>query len=90
MIIYRLKGKGMKKISRIPKGEVPLEVAIAAEDEAECVEFQDIGFWMMELLEHDSDNTRIATCMDWAMEIRDRQGLSWAQSIRLAMIFLYG
>jgi hypothetical protein len=80
----------MKQISRIPKNGIPLEVAIAAEDEAECVEFQDIGFWMMELLEHDSRGDSIATTMDWAMEIRSTQGLSWAQSIRLAMIFYYG
>ena len=91
MIIFKLKGKSMKGIRRIPKDGTPLESMISAEwENATSPDTEDIGFWMMELLEHDSDNTRIATCMDWAMEIRETQGIEWAESIRLAMIFYYG
>jgi hypothetical protein len=87
-------GTAIKGIMRIPTEENSLESIVMTElnslRNSPPAPHEDIHWQLMELLQHDKDDSAIATCLDWAMQIRERMGLSWAISVEIAMILYYG
>lgn len=87
-------GNSIKGIMRIPTEQTPLETLVIEElnslRNSPPGPHKDIHWQLMELLQHDHDDNAIASCMDWAMQIRERMGLSWAISVEVAMVLYYG
>jgi hypothetical protein len=42
------------------------------------------------MFEHDTDEERLSTVLDWAAQLRREQNLDWSEALDAAMIAYYG
>ena len=92
MINDNMKGliMSMTPIRRIPQMDsaLPLSAIVSAElqNRPNLTLHEILG----EMLLHDSDSDSFGCMMDWAMQIRQEFGISWAECIDAASILYYG
>ena len=82
----------MTPINRIPLDATLMpSLEALVQRELEGRDTRALGDLMIELADHAAGNeTHISITLDWAMEIRDRMGISWAECIDAAMILYFG
>jgi hypothetical protein len=79
----------MTPIHRIPKEGNSLEFIVAAERDMGLGN-PEVGDILAELIDHSGNQESLSITLDWAMEIRNSQGISWGESISLAMTLFFG
>jgi len=68
-----------KSLARIVEGELRTSGGI-----------ENVQGELLKLIDHDGNEESFSCMMDWAMQIRNHLGISWAESIYAASILFYG
>lgn len=80
----------MTPIHRIPQmdSDMPLSAVLALElnSRSRISAHEQIE----SMISHSSDENHLSITMDWAMQIRSEFGISWSESIDLAMLLYFG
>lgn len=80
----------MTPINRIPKEGNSLEFIVAAERDSGIHSVIPLPEQLEALFTHSGDENALSITLDWAMEIRNSQGISWSESIDIAMTLYFG